>query len=158
MSKPGFLYFRKPNECEMTRAEVRAIERDPGRLFLSYGDDTADSKQADNDGEQDLPHAVGSLALNFTGGRVHEDLISFATVLVGHQPDRQEQVFVRDGIVSAFDGVHDLCVATDPLMDVRKYRSVNSPSPFLETFIQFDVIGAGHQSSQHLLIEGYDFE
>src|SRR2546423_1061125 len=81
--------------------------------------------QRDEDGEQceyeeeDLPEAVGALALHLARATVDDDLIDLFMEAVRADVDREQEVFEGDGRVVGRDLVDALLVAADVMAHVR---------------------------------------
>ena len=127
-------------------------------MVLRDREDASGHDQRQQNREQNFPDTVGTLALNFSGGCVDEHLKRLVVVLVGQQPDRQQQVFVRHRVVATVHRTHDLRIAADPLADFRMQRRIHALLAINKAVIQFYVVRPCHQSCEQLLIERHNFQ
>src|SRR2546423_11102099 len=73
------------------------------------------------DEEENLPEAVGALALHLARSTVDDDLIDLFAEAVRADVDRQQEVFEGDGRVARRDLIDALLVASDVASNVRVY-------------------------------------
>src|SRR5436305_1381132 len=92
------------------------------RLFLSASEQENDGDEHGEqreDEEENLPEAVGPLALHLAGAAVDDHLVDLLAVAVRADVDGEQEVLEGDGRVAGLDAVDALLVAADVAPHVR---------------------------------------
>ena len=121
---------------------------------LHSPNDGSHNRQDQQDKQRDLNPTVGSLALlDLAGGRVDDDLMALAAILVGENPNGQEQVLVGQSAMTRLNRVHTLLVATDAMTSLAMQGGPHPPFGFRKPIGKGYVVGSREVPGEQLLVE-----